>query len=118
MSKKKPLSRKSKSGKNADGADGMWINPNSSFRAARGDRAWENRPGGIPNSARLLELADLALGLKKSEKKIKHLQAASTCPKRLSRIQAKVTTPIKTDSRECPICYGAGFKGGQRCLVC
>lgn len=49
----------------------MWINPNSSFRGARGDRAWENRSGGIPNNSRLLELADLALGLKKPQTKKK-----------------------------------------------
>jgi hypothetical protein len=34
---------------------------------------WENRPGGPPNSSRLLELADIAVGLKKpSPKKRKH----------------------------------------------
>ncbi len=70
MPKKKSFYRKSKSDKNAN-TDEMWINPNSTFRSSRGDRAWENRPGGVSNSARFLELADLALGLKKPETKTK-----------------------------------------------
>jgi hypothetical protein len=53
--------------------DGMWINPNSSLKGARGDRAWENRNGGIPSSSRYLELADIALGLKKPAQKTKRL---------------------------------------------
>jgi hypothetical protein len=51
--------------------DGMWINPNSSLKGARGDRAWENRNGGIPSNSRYLELADIALGLKKPAPKKK-----------------------------------------------
>jgi hypothetical protein len=52
-------------------ADEMWINPNSSLKGDRGDRAWENRTGGVPSSSRYLELADLALGFKKPETKKK-----------------------------------------------
>jgi hypothetical protein len=43
----------------------LWIAPNHSLKGAHGERAWENRRGGPPNSSRLIELADIALGLKK-----------------------------------------------------
>jgi hypothetical protein len=41
----------------------LWIAPRYSLKGPAGERAWENRPGGIPNSTRFLELADIALGL-------------------------------------------------------
>jgi hypothetical protein len=43
----------------------LWIAPRYSLKGPAGERAWENRPGGVPNSSRFLELADIALGLKK-----------------------------------------------------
>jgi hypothetical protein len=49
--------------------DELWIAPQYSLKGANGDRAWENRPGGPPNGQRMLELADIALGLKKPEPK-------------------------------------------------
>jgi hypothetical protein len=62
-----------KSGKRKSSSDDLWIAPKHSLKGDRGERAWENRPGGPPNSSRLLELADIALGLKKAEpKKAKH----------------------------------------------
>jgi hypothetical protein len=51
--------------------DELWIAPRYSLKGATGDRAWENRPGGPPNGQRMLELADIALGLKKPEPKKK-----------------------------------------------
>jgi hypothetical protein len=51
--------------KNLD--DGLWIAPRYSLKGPNGERAWENRPGGVPNSSKYLELADIALGLKKSD---------------------------------------------------
>jgi hypothetical protein len=44
----------------------LWISPNLSMRGRHGDRAWD-RSGNLPPGAgtRLLELADVALGLKK-----------------------------------------------------
>jgi len=45
--------------------DELWIAPHYSLKGANGERAWENRPGGPPNGQRMLELADIALGLKK-----------------------------------------------------
>jgi hypothetical protein len=44
----------------------MWINPKSNLKGERGDRAWDNRLG-VPSGTRFLELADIALGLKKPE---------------------------------------------------
>jgi len=57
MAKKK----KNKSGS----ADGLWVSPRSLLKDPNAGRTWGNRPGGLPNSSRFLELADLALGLKK-----------------------------------------------------
>ena len=44
----------------------LWINPRSNMKGPDGYRAWENRTNISPDSgARFLELADIALGLKK-----------------------------------------------------
>ena len=40
----------------------VWVNPNSSFKGPRGNRAWDGRQSFPPTVARLLELADVALG--------------------------------------------------------
>jgi hypothetical protein len=61
-----------KDGKGTSSDDGLWIAPKYSLKGPAGERAWENRPGGPPNSSRLLELADIALGLKKPSPKKKH----------------------------------------------
>jgi hypothetical protein len=62
-----------KGGKGKSSDEGLWIAPRYSLKGPAGERAWENRPGGPPSSSRLLELADIALGLKKpSPKKQKH----------------------------------------------
>lgn len=62
-----------KGGRGKSSGDGLWIAPRYSLKGPTGERAWENRPGGPPNSSRLLELADIALGLKKpSLRKPKH----------------------------------------------
>jgi hypothetical protein len=42
-----------------------------------GERAWENRPGGAPNSSRFLELADIALGVKKPVPRKKRTSSTS-----------------------------------------
>jgi hypothetical protein len=66
-----PKKRKGPKVKKEDSPDiskEMWINPNSSLRGQNGSRAWDHRHIGDPTSgARFLELADLALGLKKPE---------------------------------------------------
>jgi hypothetical protein len=51
--------------KRKDPSPGLWIAPHHSLKGANGERAWENRRGGPPNSSRFIELADIALGLKK-----------------------------------------------------
>ncbi len=46
----------------------MWINPRSTMRGPAGNRAWDHQQIGNPNSgARFLELADIALGLKRPQ---------------------------------------------------
>lgn len=65
------MPKKPKLGKGANPDDGVWIAPRLNMKGPEGDRAYENRPGGPPNSSRLLELADIALGLKKPSPKKK-----------------------------------------------
>jgi hypothetical protein len=60
------MPKKPKKAKTADQSKDLWIAPRYSLKGPAGERAWENRPGGVPNSTRFLELADIALGLKKS----------------------------------------------------
>lgn len=60
------MAKKSKNAKKTDNSDELWIAPRYSLKGPAGDRAWENRRGGIPSNARFLELADIALGLKKA----------------------------------------------------
>ena len=56
----------------------LWINPRSNPRGPDGNRAW-NSEGNITSrsGARFLELADIALGLKKSAPKKKKAAAGS-----------------------------------------
>lgn len=51
--------------KKKEASPGLWIAPHHSLKGTNGERAWENRRGGPPNSSRLMELADIALALKK-----------------------------------------------------
>ena len=61
------MPKKKKAAKIDDSANGLWVSPRSLLKGANGERAWGNRPGGVPNSSRFLELADLTLGLKKPQ---------------------------------------------------
>jgi hypothetical protein len=63
--------------KNSEVSKDLWIAPRYSLKGPAGERAWENRPGGAPNSSRFLELADIALGVKKSAPKKKRAAGAS-----------------------------------------
>ena len=56
----------------------LWISERYSLKGPNGERAYENRPGGVPTSNRFLELADIALGLKKPAKKKHATPGAST----------------------------------------
>jgi hypothetical protein len=49
----------------------LWIAPRYNLKGPAGERAWENRHGGLPTSNRFLELANIALGLKKAAQKKK-----------------------------------------------
>jgi hypothetical protein len=66
------MSRKRKSGSAKD-SEGLWIAPRYSMKGPAGDRAWENRTGGPPSNNKFLELADIALGVKKPEPQKKRL---------------------------------------------
>jgi len=61
------MGRKKRITETDDSANGLWVSPKSLLKGPTGERAWENRAGGVPNAARFLELADLALGLRKPE---------------------------------------------------
>jgi hypothetical protein len=67
----------SKKPKIANDSNGLWIAPRYSLKGPAGERAWENRLGGVPTSTRFLELADIALGLKKPGHHKKKNAAAS-----------------------------------------
>jgi hypothetical protein len=43
----------------------LWIAPRYSLKGPAGERVWDTRLGGARNSSRFLELADIALGIKK-----------------------------------------------------
>lgn len=66
-----------KSQKEPEVSKDLWIAPRYSLKGPAGERAWENRPGGVPNSSRFLELADIALGIKKPAMKKKKVGSAS-----------------------------------------
>jgi hypothetical protein len=55
----------------------LWISPRFTLKGQNGDRAWDHRQVGNPGSARFLELADIALGMRKPESKKKGTHAAS-----------------------------------------
>jgi len=67
-----------KGSKEKSSPEGLWISPRYSLKGPAGERAWDNRREGPPNSGRFLELADIALGLKKPSPKKRKPTAAST----------------------------------------
>lgn len=73
MAKKKRSSRQRRSRK--DLSKDLWISPHLSLRGRDGDRGW-NRSGNLTpgTGARFLELADIALGTKKTGQKKKKPQ--------------------------------------------
>jgi hypothetical protein len=64
-----PMPKKSKRNRPQDSTSDLWVAARYSLKGPAGERAWENRLGGPPNSSRFLELADIAMGLKKPEPK-------------------------------------------------
>lgn len=74
------MTRKCKPNGSSDGHldDELWINPRSNIRGPDGNRAWDDVGNITPASgARFLELADIALGLKKPAPKKKKAAATS-----------------------------------------
>jgi len=64
MAKKKRLS--TQRGSTVDLSKDLWISPHLSLRGPNGDRAWDRSGNLLPGAgARFLELADIALGIKK-----------------------------------------------------
>jgi hypothetical protein len=61
-SKKRPSNKTS----STVSPDDLWVASKSNLKGDNGDRAWNDRMA-IPTGSRLLELADIALGLKKPE---------------------------------------------------
>lgn len=47
----------------------LWIAPRFNLKGADGERAWDHRYTGDPSGSRFLELADIALGLRKETRK-------------------------------------------------
>lgn len=58
-------------------AEDLWIAPKSNLKGENGDRAWNDRSV-MPTGSRLLELADIALGLKKPDPPKKRRAAAAS----------------------------------------
>lgn len=69
MSRKKP-----RTSSDEDISKDLWISPRFSLKGQNGDRAWDHRQVGNPGSARFLELADIALGMRKPQPKKKAAQ--------------------------------------------
>jgi hypothetical protein len=63
-----PRKKKSKT-KKAEKENELWVSPRFSLKGADGERAWDAGVTGLPNSSRFLEMADIALGLKKRSAK-------------------------------------------------
>jgi len=72
------MAKKQKKAKATGPSEELWIAQRYSLKGPAGERAWENRAGGAPSSSRYLELADIALGLKKTTPHRKKSPAPST----------------------------------------
>jgi hypothetical protein len=74
-------------------AKDLWINPRSNIRGPDRNRAWQNSGNISPSSgARFLELADIALGLKK---RASSEERASAGARRTPEKSHKTKPPIK-----------------------
>lgn len=73
-----PRRKKVKSTHTEDVSKDLWISPRFSLRGQNGDRAWDHRQIGSPGSARFLELADIALGIRKPEPRKKNSSRVPT----------------------------------------
>src|SRR5215469_5840396 len=73
-----PAARETKlANESSDSGKDLWINPRSNLKGPEGNRAWDNQGNISPSSGtRFLELADIALGIKKPTPKKKKAAAA------------------------------------------
>jgi hypothetical protein len=70
--------------------------PRYSLKGPNGERAYENRPGGVPTTNRFLELADIALGLKNPRKERKRqLPLPPTILPKMNRIRVNAGGSIQ-----------------------
>ena len=67
------MKKQANKGKREVSEDDLWVNPKSNIKGERGNRAYDDRLG-TAAGARLLELADIALGLKKPQPKKRNKQ--------------------------------------------
>lgn len=74
MAAKKRTVKKSKATVHVEAHD-LWIAPKSNLKGNSNDGAWNDRSG-MPTGSRLLELADIALGLKTPDPPKKRRAAA------------------------------------------
>ena len=74
-----PAARETKlATESSDSGKDLWINPRSNLRGPEGNRAWDNQGNISPSSgSRFLELADIALGIKKPLPRKKKANAAA-----------------------------------------
>lgn len=87
------MSKKPKKPQATDVSKDLWINPKSNIKGPDGNRAWDNSGNIAPSSgSRFLELADIALGVKKTTPKKKKAAAASAG----SREDTTKTDPYST----------------------
>jgi hypothetical protein len=70
--------KKSRTTSDEDISKDLWISPRFSLKGQNGDRAWDHRQVGNPGSARFLELADIALGMRKPQPKKKAGQSSTS----------------------------------------
>jgi len=89
------MAEKGKKAKMTEPSKKLWIAQGCNLKGPAGERAWENRAGGAPSSSRFLELADIALGLKKaSPHKKKNSSPSAHETKKTGPYAAKLTKNI------------------------
>jgi hypothetical protein len=73
MAKRGKRAKQGKNGKKAKEkrfpTEGLWIAPRNSLKRQTGKSGWENRPDDRQSDNRFLELADIALGLERTNSK-------------------------------------------------
>ncbi len=77
MAKPKKIDKDERRIKKDGAVDGLWVSPRYSLKGPTGERSWEDRRDVAPNSGKYLELADIALGLKKASSAFKKHEPAN-----------------------------------------